>query len=351
MNGWRQLLIFIGPWALLCALTISIQHRRIFGWLAITAVVNGIAVALSGNLARINKWRDFLGIVEPELNSPPFGPFIYRNHAGAFLCLATSLALALAFYLAKQKGDQVDRGGPHLIIGLAALFLAIGAASTMSFAAVAVAATILVIIGPVAYLLDRKLRNNLSLLPMSAFLALAAVVAYVGLLSIDANRWRYKTKVKIDRMEQSGADDRAPLRDATWMMVESTSFERQLSGWGAGSYRWTSPDFLKTQHEYLNKRGELVKRATHAHNDWLQSLVEWGLAGWVIVIGTLAFLGLRLRAQLRRPNAPAIALLGGLVAFSSHAFLDFLTFIPQMTLLGVMVAWLLVLEQYANGPE
>lgn len=351
MNGWRQLLILIGPWALMCALRISIERRRIFGWLAITAVVNGIAVALSGNLARINKWRDFLGMIEPELNSPPFGPFIYRNHAGAFLCLAASLALALAFYLAKQKGDQVDRGGPHLIIGLAALFLAIGAASTMSFAAVAVAATILLLIGPVAYLLDRKLRNNLSLLPVTAFLALTAVVAYVGLLSIDAKRWRYKAKVKIDRMEKLGADDRAPLREATWMMVESSSFERQLSGWGAGSYRWTSPDFLRTRHEYLNERGELVKRATHAHNDWLQSIVEWGLAGWVTVIGTLAFLGLRLRAQLRRPHAPAIALLGGVVAFSSHAFLDFLTFIPQMTLLGVMVAWLLVLEQYANGPE
>ena len=41
MNGWRQLLILIGPWALLCALRISIEKRRIFAWLIVSAVVNG----------------------------------------------------------------------------------------------------------------------------------------------------------------------------------------------------------------------------------------------------------------------------------------------------------------------
>jgi hypothetical protein len=344
MNGWRQLLIFIGPWALLCALRISIERCRIFGWLAVTAAINGLAVVLSGNLARINKWTDFLGFSEPDSNTPSFGPFIYNNHAGAYLCLAASLTLALTFYLAKRKGDQVDRGGPHLITGIAAFFLAIGAASTMSFAAVVAAASIIVIIAPVAYLSDRKLRNNLSLLPAVSLLALGGVIVYVGLLSIDAKRWRYKANLKINRMEQLGADDRAPLREATWLMVKTASFERQIFGWGAGSYRWTSPDFLKTQSVFLNKRGELVKRATHAHNDWLQAPVEWGLAGWAMIICILGYLGRLIISLVRHPTAPAIALVGGLLLFVGHAYFDFLTFIPQLTHIAVMLAWLLCLK-------
>ena len=345
MNGWRQLLILVGPWALLCALRAAVHHRRSHAWLAAVAIVNGLGVALAGNLARANKWKDFLGVSDPDLTNPPFGPFIYKNQAGAFLCLTAGLALALMYYLAKRRGDKVDRGGPHLLVGIGVVFLALGAASTMSFASVAVAAAVVIGVAPLAYLLDRKLRADLSPLPAVALAALGAIVLYVGLLSADAKKWRRKAEKKQQLVERIGADDRAPLREATWLMVSTPSFDRQLSGWGAGSYRWVSPGYLRTQQVFLNKKGELSKRATHAHNDWLQAPVEWGIAGWAVVIGALAFLGSRVRAQLRRPTAPAIALLGGLALFSLHAFFDFLTFIPQLTLLAVMTAWLLVIEE------
>jgi len=345
MNGWRQLLILVGPWALLCALRAAVQRRRSYAWLAAVAIVNGLGVALAGNLARANKWKDFLGVTDPDLTNPPFGPFIYKNHAGAYLCLAAGLALALMYHLAKLRGDKADRGGPHLVVGLALIFLALGAASTMSFAAVAGAASVVLIVAPLAYLLDRKLRADFSPLPAVAFVALGAIVLYVGLLSADANQWRLKVMRKQQLADRVGLDDRAPLREATWLMVSTPSFDRQLSGWGGGSYRWVSPDFMRTQEVFLNKRGELVSRATHAHNDWLQAPVEWGLAGWTMVAGALAFLVLRLRAQVRGPSAPALALLGVLFLFSGHAFFDFLTFIPQLTLLAVMTAWLLVIEE------
>ena len=344
MNGWRQLLIFIGPWALLCALRASVLHRRSYAWLAIIAVVNGLGIFLAGNLARANKWKDFLGVSEPDLSIPPFGPFIYKNQAGAFLCLATALALALMYYLAKRRGGKVDRGGPHLLVGIAVVFLALGAASTMSFASVAIAAALVIVVAPIAYFFDRKLRNDLSPLPAITLVALGGIVVYAGLLSVDAKKWRHKIQSKQQQIEYTGIDDRAPLRTASWMMMETVSPERQLSGWGAGSYRWVSPKFLETQPAFLNKRGQLDRRATHAHNDWLQAPVEWGLAGWVVVVGVLSFLALRVRAQFRRPTAPGIALLGGLALFSGHAFFDFLLFIPQLSLLAVMVAWLVVVE-------
>lgn len=350
MNGWRQLLILVGPWALLCALRAAVHRRRTYAWLAGVAAANALGVALAGNLARANKWKSFLGVADPELQAAPFGPFIYKNQAGAYLCLVCAAALALMFHLAKRRGDKVDHGGPHLIVGVGVVFLALGAASTMSFATVAVAAALLLVVAPAAYLLDAQLRSNLSPLPAIAFAALGAVVIYVGMLSVDARQWRRKMESKERAMEKIGSDDRAPLRRATWLMVETPSAARQISGWGAGSYRWVSPGYMRTQPQFLNKKGELALRATHAHNDWLQAPVEWGLAGWAVVAGALAFLALRARAQLRRPRAPALAILGGIALFSGHLFFDFLLFIPQLTLLAVLVAWLLVLESSEDSP-
>ena len=349
MNGWRQLLILLGPWSLLCALHAAVFHRRSYAWLAGIAVANGLGVALAGNLARSNKWREFLGFVDPDLQGAPFGPFVYRNQAGAFLCLAAVLALALMYFLAKRRGDGVDRGGPHLLAGITFVFLGLAAASTRSLATVAAAAALLLLVAPAAYLLDRRLRVALSPAPAIVMAALAAVVVYVGLLSVDAGSWRQKVQSKQQQMKRTGSDDRAPLRAATWMMITTPSPERQLSGWGAGSYRWVSPGFLRTQKVFLDRRGELANRATHAHNDWLQAPVEWGLAGWVSVACVLGFLAIRIRAQIRRPTAPAFTLLGGLVIFSGHAFFDFLLFIPQLTLLAVIVGWILVIEENDEG--
>ena len=127
MNGWRQLLILVGPWALLCALVSIRPGRRAFAWLAAVACANALGVAVAGNMSRAYRWRDFLGFADPDLAPSPFGPFVYRNHGGAYLMLAAVLAASLMLYLAKRRGDKVDRGGPHLFVALLLAFLILGA--------------------------------------------------------------------------------------------------------------------------------------------------------------------------------------------------------------------------------
>ncbi len=344
MNGWRQLLILIGPWALLCALVAGGLGRRAHAWLAVVACVNGLGVSLAGNLSRSGKWESFLGFADPDLNGSPFGPFVYKNQAGAYLCLVAGLTLALAFHLAKRRGDKADRGGPHLVAALAVIFLALGAASTMSLGALVAAAALLLVVAPAAYALDTRLRRDLSPLPALVAAGLAGVVVYAGLLSADAKKWRLRVDQKQQAFLRSGSDDRAPLRRATWMMIESGDAPRRLSGWGGGSYRWTSPAFLRAQPEFLDRKGRLDARVTHAHNDWLQAVAEWGLAGWVLIAGVLGFLAMRLRSQLSRPSAPGLALAGTALILAAHASVDFLLFIPQLTVLALLLSWLLAWE-------
>lgn len=344
MNGWRQLLILAGPWALLCALRAAVLRRRVYAWLAGVAVVIGLAVAVVGNRARAENWRDFLGFGVAEARQPPFGPFVYKNHAAAWLCLVLALSLALMFHLAKRRGDSVDRGGPHLLVAGAAVLLALGAASTMSFGGSVAALLLLLLIAPVAYLLDAQLRRSLSPAPAIAMVALGAIVAYAGLLSADAQRWRWKLEKKQAAMEQTGEDDRAPLRRVAWSMVADADAPRQFSGWGAGSFRWVSPAYMAREPSFLSKRGVLVQRASHAHNDWLQAIVEWGAAGWLACLGAVLFLVARLRHAWLRPRAPSIALIGGLLLFAGHAWYDFLLFQPQMVALAIALAWLLAAE-------
>lgn len=339
MNGWRQLLILIGPWALLCALHISIQRRRVFGWLALVVCLNGLGVALAGNLALANRWRDFLGFSVEDLHSPPFGPFAYKNHAGAWLSLAAGLTLALMFHSAKRRGDKVDRGGPHLIVALAAFFLVLGAASTMSLAAAMTAGALLFVVAPLAYLLDRDLRANLPPIPVLALVALAGVVGYAALLGADARKWRAKVESKQQTMARLGGDDRGPLRRATWLMVGQAPLPRVVSGYGAGSYRWISPAYMAAQEEFTDKKGQLTRRATHAHNDWLQCVVELGFAGCVGVLAALVFLLGGLRAAILNPSAVQLCLIGCVVLYSIQAFFDFLLFGPHLLLLAVLVAW------------
>lgn len=344
MNGWRQLLILAGPWSLLCALRAAVLRRRVYAWLAGVAIITGLGVALVGNMARAEKWRDFLGFAVAELKQPPFGPFVYKNHAGAWLYLVLALALALMFYLAKRRGDRVDRGGPHLLVAGAAVLLALGSASTMSFGGSIVALLLLLIIAPVAYLLDAQLRQNLSPVPAIAVVVLGAIVAYAGLLSADAQRWRWKFEKKQAAMERTGEDDRAPLRRVAWAMVTSSTNERQLSGWGAGSFRWVSPAYMAKEQVFLNKNGVLVRRTSHTHNDWLQAIIEWGVMGWLACICVATFLFYRIRRACVQLRAPSLALIGGMVLFACHAWYDFLLFQPQMVLLAVIIPWLIVSE-------
>jgi hypothetical protein len=358
MNGWRQILIFSGPWMLLCALHIAVTRRRVLTKIAWVVGANALAIAIVGNVVASSAAREFLGFKPWFAHHAPFGPFVYRNHAGIYFYLAAALVLALTSHLISKKGERADRGGPHLISGFLFALLLIAAASTTSVGAM-IGAGMLLCVAPALYFLDRNVHNSLSPVPALAILGCSLLLGYAVINSTNLDKYRKRIEQKQERLVQVGEDDRAPIRRATYAQLDAGDTNKVIYGWGAGSYRWTSPEYLAKQPEFVDSKGKLWARANFAHSDWLQALLEWGIAGCAILVPALIWFGFRIRNAWRRRSGSLLALCAGVTVLLLHATLDFIFyFTPVLTLLALVLAWLALNEdadadhlEYGKSPQ
>lgn len=350
MNGWRQMLILSGPWMLLCAMHIAVIHQRTLVRLAWVVGLNSLAVGVVGAVVASGNDFSFLGFENWFAHKAPFGPFIYKNHAGIYLYLSAALALALTARLIVRKGDRADRGGPHLLSGLLVVMLCLCAVSTLSVGAL-IGAGMMLIVAPLLYFTDPKIRMALSVVPALMMVTCGTIIVYFAMASADLNALRQRIEQKQADIARTGADDRTPIRRATIAQIEDGGVQRVVFGWGAGSYRWTSPVYFAQQPEFVDTKGRLWARANFAHCDWLQALLEWGIVGGTLLLIGLGWLLVKVRNAWRRRSASLLALSTGLVVVLVHASFDFtFYFTPALTLLALMLAWLTSAEA-AEAPR
>jgi hypothetical protein len=349
MNGWRQMLILSGPWMLLCALRIAVTHRRTYAHLAWIVGLNSMAVGVVGAVVAAGKDLTFLGFKNWFAYKAPFGPFIYKNHAGIYLYLSAAIVLALTAHLIARRGDRADRGGPHLIAAILFVMLCLASASTLSVGAFFGVGALL-LLAPALYFVDRHVSAALSPAPALMLLGLASLVIYVAGSSSKMDILRERVEKKRAYVEQAGSDDRGPIRRATLSQITDGDTSRLAFGWGAGSYRWTSPVYMVNQPEFVDSKGRLWARANYAHCDWLQALLEWGVVGCFILFPVLAWLWIKILHAIHRRSASQLALSAALVLVLAHAALDFIFyFTPTLTLLALIVAWLASAEDPADS--
>jgi O-antigen ligase len=340
MNAWRQMLLLAGPWLLFCALCVEPLRRKSLIWLASLSCLSSLGLAIVGAISRAERWRDFLGFSAIDDSARPYGPFVYVNHGAVYLYLCAGLAFAMMFHLVRRHADKVDQGGPHLIAGFAGMLLVVAAITTTSLGAAVLSAILFLVCVPIAYYLDRRLRGNLSWEPAIGLLVLGAIAGYSVLSTGNFQKWARKLDMKYNRFEETGMDDRAPIRNATWESITSAPTGRQIFGWGGGSYRWISPAFMAGQPAFIDKKGDLVKRATHAHNDWLQMIAEWGLAGWAICAFVIGIHFGNLRRCIMSQSSEALILWMVISLYLVHMFFDFLMFPPHLVIIGLIYIWL-----------
>jgi O-antigen ligase len=259
------------------------------------------------------------------------GTYICPNHLGGFLEMLVPLALAYVF---------IGRIRPltRILVGYAGLVLLVGIAVTVSRGSwISTALALALFFG--VLLFQRRFR-----IPA---MVLLSVLVVGGLLFVPRS---YVVRARLKALTSQTGRVNDDLRFALWRPALRMSADHLLWGVGPGHF----------DYRFRQYRPEEIQRSPdRTHNDYINALVDWGLAGAAIVASAWVLLGIGVRKSWRRvrssigdlgptsgSNKLAFLLGGslGLIALLCHSFVDFNFQIPANAMLAV--AWIALLSAH-----
>ena len=286
-----------------------LQRRAlVFALLAIALfqVLLGIAQIATGGASVFT--TDFAGHVRAS------GTFVNKNHFASLLAMLLPVALfGLLATAARVRRSASDRK-PLLLAAWAVVSILLAAGIIMSMSRAALAAT-LIVIGMVATLhaASRKRRRS-HRTRVLAFGGIFAIAVVVLLMSSDMLVRAVTDPAALDSLAARGL-----MTAASWEAAKSFF----PLGTGPASFALVFPAF---------QPAELRGFVEHAHNEYVQLLVEFGLLGACFLLAAMwAAVLLMHRAWLLVDDLGlGHAALLGAIAFALHAWLDFPARIPAL---------------------
>lgn len=310
-----------------------------FAWLAAANAVVLAAFALGQSFTAapntIYGW--------PMEGAGCFGPFICRNHFPdyAAFCIGLTLGLIVRPSTRTVVDDSPTTTWDRIRDGLLAPFTVfnsprgVGLALAAALVLVSVPFSLsrggtisILLAGVLAALLLRPLSGRSVRTRMAILGGLTAVGFFAVWLGWDRVEDRMGTLTKKD-----AGLSRLPL----WKDSLNAIPGAWLTGTGSGAFEWIEP----TVH---NHGGPTVHLAyEHAHNEYLEALVEGGLVRLVLLlslaVGTLVVVG---RGAVRRRERSVGPLLAGswfgLAALAIHSIFDFGIWVPAVAGMAAVVA-------------
>jgi O-antigen ligase len=337
MNVWRQFIIYASAWLTLCTVAIGLTRRRSFGVLLGWLTVNSLVLIVVGFAARLTRpvntvlWFDQ---VRPRTIS--FSSFIYKNHAGAYLCLVAAVLLLVAARWRERSLHDHATSSPALLPVLGALVVFFAEVFTFSRGGTMLLGGYLLAAG-VAFLVHRTLTGFQSSMPRAVTFTVGAMVAFVVIFALaQVNFDRVATRFeRFTKTETRDVSQRLDLYEAGRDMLSNT----WPRGVGAGGFRYLFADYIR-RYEASNRFSW-----SHAHNDYLQLPIEQGAVGSALVLAGGSWWLWRLwRTRVWR-SLPTLLLALGLFQTLAHASFDFPFQNP-----AILITWLvlaLVAVRYA----
>lgn len=303
-------------------------------WLVLALV--GISIVLLGLAQNLTRARAIFWVWGEKTESTFFATYRYHGNAGAFINLVIPLVLTRTVLALKRSENHLVRA-----FWCISSFLVVAAAFiNVSRAAMAVA-IFLCAIAALWLLLDWRGERRVSR-PWEPFVGVAAVALAIVILasSFGVERSHKKWSRNADDLVQN---TRYQVYDVIW------KYTLPVSGWkglGPGTFELAFPLSAK---ESKNKE---VRRWywKYAHQDYLQTLVEWGWLGatlWGALLGGGLLYGLLRLAKVYKSflledrlflGASCLALVG----ICLHAMVDFPLQIASLQLFAAMacaVVW------------
>ncbi len=271
---------FIVPLAVLSLFAAADEETRLHAVMLICAfMLLSSAVAV---LQSIAPGTSALYFYRSTNEASPVGLFANRNHQAVMLAATIPFILAIGERFGEERGPQFFWVGRFVALGLVALAVMTGsrAGSVLAIGAFAIVAPLFTYARLVARGKTRNLRKlKFTILAMPVVFLL--IVAALFLLGGGAAFERLADK-------DGFGDLRFQILPEVFAMIaHSLPF-----GWGLGSF----PDVYE-----IYERREMIQPSyiNHAHNDWLEVMVEGGIIAPVIML-SLAVWTLRKAWQNKR---------------------------------------------------
>lgn len=305
---------------------VLVRSRRRALQLLYTLVLAGLLQALFGSLLTLSGLEFTLMDYRQLERANAHGTFINRNHYANLLVLSLSAGMGLLLAQMDLAGASSARQrirrllkaalGPKARLRIYMVVMVIALVLTRSRMGNTAFFASITIVGLFALWRLRKPSRPLMVLVISV---LVIDIAVVG-------TW-FGVEQVIDRVQQTVQGDGWQVNEKTRLDTSRESMDmiskRPLAGYGGGTFYSAYPAW----------RGDDQKFMDHAHNDYLEFLVEYGLVGGALLAWFLtacivrAAHGLQYRDRAKRFGI-SFASLMAIVAMMIHATVDFSLHIP-----------------------
>jgi len=313
--------LFNGAYLSAFNLLLAPQSRRALRRFFFIALSNSLLLSVFGTFQKLGGAKGlFFGLVR----SPQerfFASFIYHNHWGAFCVLMLALALGLfAHYLRRHLlRDLAHTPAMYVLAAVAAAAITTPLSDSRSGTVLVLVALLVGTIHALAIFWKRHdgppSRRPLPTVIAAVGFMLLLVIGY-DLAKPQITERVHQTQSQFSSGKKILIDHRLTLYRDTWHMAR----DRLPFGWGMASYPHTFPIYNTQTYDGVTIG---VPSLYHdAHNDWLQTLAEFGVVGSAL-IALCALSPLLAFRKTLRTNPISAYLFGGCALILLYAWLEF----------------------------
>jgi O-antigen ligase len=305
---YSHLLLYVSYGMLVFVVTQTLRRSSQFEVMAKSFTAYGVVVAAFAVLQGLAPNGKLYWIWTLEQGGSIYGPYVNHNHYAGLMEMLTPFPLVLAATHFTSGNRKIAVAGIAALMA-ASIFLSGSRGGMAAFVAQ------MVLLG---VLLVRKRQGNWKQpLLLGAFLAM--VIVFLVWLGGNELTRRLASIHSEAREEISGGVRLSIDRDCVRMLIR-----RPFLGWGLGAFPIVYPEFRSFYTTFF---------VNQAHNDYLQLLVETGLAGFSIAVWFLVLVFRRGAGKLENwtetaSGALTVAALLGCVGILVHSFVDFNLQVP-----------------------
>ena len=332
-----QLIHGVALTGVFCLTLLLLRSRRRITILIYTLVISGLCQAVYGSLMTLSAVEYVLFLPKEHYRGLATGTFINRNHLAGYLELCLSVGIGFMIASLNDKSSQGWRDvSRRLLSGL------LGVKARVRISLVIMVAALVMThsrMGNTAFFASLSMTGVIALV-LSRHASRATVTLLVSLIIIDlavVGTFFGMEKV-VNRIENTTLS--TIRRDEVNIYAVELLNDNLWTGTGAGSFYGVFPEYRQEDvgMTYFN----------HAHNDYMQFAVEFGLIGFMpllLVVMTTFIVALRAQRQRRDSLMRGLSFssMMAIIAFGIHSTVDFNLQIPAnaatfMVLLAL--AWL-----------